>query len=242
MEERMIGTPQFERRTWTALRAAGLVVGVAGLLATAACGDDGDINLVAITPVPVGNFVTTFKDSTFNFTTLHTFAMPDTVVHLQPLTGTPDVVSRDFDRTILDRTRQDFLARGYTQVTPTTSLIPDFVVLVGAAATDNFDAFANSNFFAIWGSSPVWVFQPAFNNSWILVSPWNVVVGPTSFARGTLIITLIPTLSVNPLAQSIRAAWAGVGTGALGLQNNATITAAIDEMFRQSPYLTATNP
>jgi hypothetical protein len=242
MEERMIGTPQSGRRTWTALRVASLVVGVAGLLTTAACGDDGDLNLVPVSPLLPGNLVTTFKDSTFNFNVLHTFAMPDTVLHLAPLTGNPDLLTRDFDRTILDRTRQDFLARGYTQVTPSASVIPDFVVLVGATATDNFDAFANSNFFAIWGFSPVWVFQPAFNNSWILVSPWNVVVGPTSFARGTLIITLIPTLSVNPLAQSIRAAWAGVGTGALGLQNNATITAAIDEMFRQSPYLTATTP
>ena len=130
----MIGTPQSGRRTWTALRVASLVVGVAGLLTTAACGDDGDLNLVPVSPLLPGNLVTTFKDSTFNFTVLHTFAMPDTVLHLAPLTGNPDLLTRDFDRTILDRTRQDFLARGYTQVTPSASVIPDFVVLVGATA------------------------------------------------------------------------------------------------------------
>jgi len=237
----MIGTPQSQRHTWTALRAAGLVIGVASLLTTAACGDDGDLNLVPVNPgTPIGNIVTTFKDSSFNFTTLHTFAMPDTVVHFEPLS--PDPVSRDFDRTALDRVRQDFLARGYTEVTPSSTLIPDFVVLVGAAATDNFDAFVSSNWLTIWGFSPVWVFNPAFNNSWILISPWRAAIGAVTFPRGTLIVTLIPTLTVNPLAQSINAAWAGVANGVIGLQSNATVTAAIDEMFRQSPYLTNTTP
>jgi len=241
MEERMIGTPQFGRHTWTTLRAAGLVVGVAGLLTTAACGDDGDVNLIVVPAT--SNIVTTFKDSTFNFTVLHTFAMPDTVVHFLPVVGAPVPISRDFDATIIARTRQDFLARGYTEVIPSASVTPDFVVLIGATESDNFNAFATSNWFTIWGFSPVWAFQPAFNNSWILVYPWFPVVGTTAYERGTLVITLIPTLTVNPLAQSINATWAGVATGlANGTQTNASITAAIDEMFRQSPYLTATNP
>jgi len=240
MEERMIGTPQFGRHTWTTLRAAGLVVGVAGLLTTAACGDDGDINLVPV--VVPNNIVTTFKDSTFNFTVLHTFAMPDTVVHFAPVVGAPVPISRDFDRTILDRTRQDFLARGYTDVT-NSGIQADFIVLVGTTESDNFNAFVTNNFFTIWGFSPVWIFNPAFDNSWTLVYPWFPVVGVTSYERGTLVITLIPTLTVNPLAKNIQAEWAGVATGlANGTQTNASVTAAIDEMFRQSPYLTASNP
>jgi hypothetical protein len=241
MEERMIGTPQTGRHTWTTLRVASLVVGVAGLLTAAACGDDGDLNLV-VQPVPV-NIVTTFKDSTFNFNVLRTFAMPDTVVHFAPVVGSPTTISRDFDRTILDRTRQDFLARGYTQVIPSLSVVPDFIVLVGATESDNFNAFVSNNFFTIWGFSPVWAFQPAFNDSWIYIYPWFPVVGVTNYQRGTLVVSLTPTLTVNPLAQSITAAWAGVATGlADGTQTNASITAAIDEMFRQSPYLTAPNP
>lgn len=237
----MIGTPQSERHTWTALRAAGLVVGVAGLLTTAACGDDGDLNLI-VQPIPV-NIVTTFKDSTFNFNVLRTFAMPDTVVHFAPVVGSPTPISRDFDRTILDRTRQDFLARGYVQVTPSASVIPDFIVLVGATESDNFNAFVSYNWFTIWGFSPVWVFNPNFNDSWIYVYPWFPALGTTAYERGTLVISLTPTLTVNPLAQSITAAWAGVATGlANGTQTNASVTAAIDEMFRQSPYLTAPNP
>jgi hypothetical protein len=242
MEERMIGTPQSERHTWTALRAAGLVVGVAGLLTTAACGDDGDTNLI-VTPIP-SNIVTTFKDSTFNFNVLRTFAMPDTVVHFAPVVGTPIPISRQFDATILARVRQDLLARGYTEVTPSASVTPDFIVLNGATESDNFNAFIGYPWFTIGGFSPVWQwYQPGFTDSWTIVFPWYPVVGVTSYPRGTLVVTIIPTLSVNPLAQSISAVWAGVATGlAAGTQTNASITAAIDEMFRQSPYLTAPNP
>jgi len=237
----MIGTPQTGRHTWTTLRVASLVVGVAGLLTTAACGDDGDTNLI-VTPIPV-NIVTTFKDSTFNFNVLRTFAMPDTVVHFAPVVGSPTPISRQLDATILSRVRQYFLSLGYTEVIPSLSVTPDFIVLVGATESDNFNAFVSYNFFTIWGFSPVWAFQPAFNDSWIYVYPWFPVVGVTSFQRGTLVVSLTPTLTVNPLAQSITAAWAGVATGlADGTQTNASITAAIDEMFRQSPYLTAPNP
>jgi len=240
MEERMIGTPQSGRRTWSTLRVASLVVGVAGLLTTGACGDDGDLNLVPVV-VPT-NIVTTFKDSSFNFTTLRTFAMPDTVVHFAPIVGAPDPLTRNLDRTILDRTRQDFLARGYVEVTPSASVTPDFVVLCGVTASDNFNAFNTFNWFTIWGFSPIWVFNPNFNDSWIYIYPWFPVTGNVAYPRGTLVISLTPTVSVNPLAQSIQAAWAGVANGLLGIQNNVTVTAAIDEMFRQSPYLTAPTP
>lgn len=234
----MIGTPKSGRHTWTTLRVATLVVGVAGSLTTAACGADDDANLIVL-PVPA-NIVTTFKDSAFNFTTLRTFAMPDTVIHFAPVVGAPVPISRDFDRTILDRTRQDFLARGYTQVTPSASVVPDFVVLAGATESANYNAFIGYPWFTIWGFSPVWQwYQPGFSDSWTIVFPWYPVVGNTAYERGTLVITIIPTVTVNPLAQSIGAVWAGVASGlANGTQTNASVTAAIDEMFRQSPYLT----
>jgi hypothetical protein len=72
------------------------------------------------------------------------------------------------------------------------------------------------------------------------VYPWYPYVGITAYDRGTVVVDLIPTLQVNPLNKSVTSAWAGVGTGLL----NGTLTVdivnnAIDEMFRQSPYLTA---
>ena len=59
--------------------------------------------------------------------------------------------------------------------------------------------------------------------------------------RGTLVVDLIPTASVNPTTRTIRSAWTGVAASLLdGTIDDNTINAAVDEMFRLSPYLTAT--
>jgi len=129
-----------------------------------ACGDDDDI--VAVNPTAV----TTFNDASFNFASLHTFAMPDTVVHFAPLTGTPLTVTRQFDQTALNQVRADFLARGYTQVTAGAGVTPDFVVLVGATATTNYNAFVGYPWFSTWGFYSGWAFYaPGFDTSWGVV-------------------------------------------------------------------------
>jgi hypothetical protein len=168
--------------------------------------------------------------------------MPDTVVHFAPLTGTPIDISRQFDQTALDRVRQDLLARGYTQVTDPRTVRPDFVVLVGATAAQSYNAFVGYSWFSVWGFYSGWGwFAPGFNTTWGIVYPWFGVVGVTSFERGTLVVDLIPTASVNPTTRTIRSAWTGVAASLLdGTIDDNTINAAVDEMFRLSPYLTAT--
>jgi hypothetical protein len=203
----------------------------------AACSDDDLFNVVIPVVTPT---VTTFKDSTFNFTTLHTFAMPDTVIHFN-VTATPDI-TRQFDAVALNQVRQDLLARGYTQVAAGAGTTPDFTVLVGASSSVNYNAFVSYSWFGVWGFYPGWAwYAPGFDTSWGIVFPWFPVVGVTAYDRGTLVVTIIPSVSVNPLDKTIRAVWAGVATSLLnGLVTDATIITAIDAMFAQSPYLTAT--
>lgn len=233
----MIGTTEARRRGSTLL-AAIAVVGVFG--AMAACSDDDDI----IIPTAA---VRTFADSSFNFATLHTFSMPDTVAHFAPLTGTPLAVSNQFDATILAQVRTDLLARGYTEVTASTTVRPDFVVLTGVSATQNYNAFLTSNWSTYWGywSGWGWVGVP-IDPAWTIVYPWYPVVGVTAFDRGTLVVTIVPTgPQINPLlgAKEIQAAWAGVATTLLGDGSSPTqagVQTAINIMFQQSPYLTNT--
>jgi hypothetical protein len=234
----MIERTQLRRRARALLPMAGLLAGLGGLAGVSGCNDD---NNNIVTPV-ITKVVTVFKDSSFNFATLHTFAMPDTVVHFNPVTGTPLPVSRDFDQETLDRVRQDFIARGYTEVSDPRTTRPDFIVLVGATATQTYNAFVGYSWFGIWGFSPDWGwYTPGFTNTWGIVYPWFGVVGVTSFERGTLVVDLIPTASVNPTNRTIQSAWTGVASSLLdGSINQSTIDAAIDEMFRLSPYLTAT--
>jgi hypothetical protein len=234
----MIEGMQLRRRAGALLPMAGLLAGLGGLAGVSGCTDN---NNNIVTPV-VTKVVTVFKDSTFNFATLHTFAMPDTVVHFNPATGTPIAVSRDFDQATLDRVRQDFIARGYTQVTDPRTTKPDFIVLVGATASQTYNAFVGYTWFATWGFSNVWGwFAPGFNTTWGIVYPWFGVVGVTSFEHGTLVVDLIPTSSVNTTTRTIQSAWTGVAASLLdGTITQSTIDAAVDEMFRLSPYLTAT--
>jgi hypothetical protein len=118
------------RRAFGLRRTLGLLSGVA-VLAGIGCSDND--NLVGVIS---SGIVTTFKDSNFNFTTLHTFAMPDTVAHLVPITGTPLPITGQFDAVALNQVRADLLARGYTGRQQHPGRHSRFRRLVGVTATD----------------------------------------------------------------------------------------------------------
>jgi Domain of unknown function (DUF4136) len=232
----MMATTQARRRAHRLVPLAGFLVGLGGLAGLTACNEDNNIVSPLTTKV-----IAVFKDSTFNFATLHTFAMPDTVVHFTPITGTPLDVSRQFDQTALNRVRQDLVARGYVEITNPQVVRPDFIVLVGATATQNYNAFVGYSWFSVWGFYSGWDwFKPGFNTTWGIIYPWFGVVGVTAYQRGTLIVDLIPTSEVNLTTRTIRSAWTGVAASLLdGSVDANTVNTAIDEMFRLSPYLTA---
>lgn len=234
----MTATPH----TWRRVRGYLPLVGLVAALGVAACDDSDDNNFVTV-PVPTGT-VATFRDTNFNFQSIQTFSMPDTVIHFAPVTGTALDVTRAYDQTILSRVRADFIARGYTEDTDPRNVRPDFVVLVGATATQNYNAFIGYSWYGYWGFYSGWGwYAPGFDTSWGIAYPWYPYVGVTAYDRGTVVVDLIPTLSVNPLSRSVSSAWAGVATGLLnGTLTTDVINNAIDEMFRQSPYLTAATP
>jgi hypothetical protein len=234
----MFGKTEARRRGSTLL-AAIAVVGVFG--AMAACSDDNDII------IPAGSVVT-FADSSFDFTTLHTFALADTVAHLANIGVNPVATTTAFDQTILSQVRADLLARGYTEVAEPSATRPDFVVLTGVSASDNYNAFITSNWFTYWGVSPVWTWLPGgVDPSWTIIYPWFNPGSVVTFQRSSLIVTIVPTtVVVNPLIaqKEIRAVWAGVATSLLGQENitQTNVQNAINIMFQQSPYLTNSAP
>ena len=236
----MIGKTEARRRGSTLL-AAIAVVGVFG--AMAACSDDDDII------IPAGSVVT-FADSSFDFTQLHTFALADTVAHLVNVGVNPVPTTTAFDQTILAQVRADLLARGYVEIAEPSQTRPDFVVLTGVSASDNYNAFITSNWFTYWGTSPIWGWLPGgVDPSWTIIYPWFNAGAIVTFQRSTLIVTIVPTNAgpvVNPLLaqKEIRAVWAGVATSLLGQDNitQANVQNAINIMFQQSPYLTNSAP
>ena len=226
-------------RIYGTRRVAALLPAVAWAmvgLGTSACDGDEDF----IEPLPIEAQVAVFVDSTVDFSQFLTFAMPDTLVHLAPVGINPlEVTSREFDQEILDRVRLNFILRGYVPEPNPGSVRPDFVVLVGAVETQSYLAWATYPWHSIWGFYDVGWFNDQLDDSFTIFYPWGSATVIT-YPRGTLIVQLIPTLSVNPLDDQIRAAWAGVATALLtGSLTGDDVLAAVDEMFLLSPYLRA---
>ena len=78
-------------------------------------------------------------------------------------------------------------------------------------------------------------------DDWMILFPWNVIYAGMVVDRGTLVVTLFPTGTVNRMNKSVKSAWAGLATAEL---DDVPLTAdgvrsSIDEMFRQSPFLAA---
>jgi hypothetical protein len=218
----------------SAFRPWRTLAGVAIVAALAACGDD-ESNLIFVPGQPVG--VTTLHDASFDFTTLRTFVMPDTVVHLAPASGAALPVSRSFDAAALAQVRANLLSRGYVEAAPGTEA--DFVVLVGATAAVHYNAWVGYNVGGVWGFFPSWDI-PGFDASWNIVYPWFPAVGATSFNSGTLIVDIVPTRLATPAAHTVQSVWAGIAATLLtGSVTTAQVTGAIDQMFAQSPYLVA---
>lgn len=234
----MLERMEMERRR-RALPIIALAAGLAVIGAIAACSDSDEVTA----PVVVGTVVT-FKDSTFNFGNLRTFSMPDTIIHVAPLTGVPLDVPRTDDQAILNEVRNNFIARGYTLDTTPATVAPSFIVLVSSTATTNFNAFVNYVWFPDWGFYSGWNwYAPGFDNTWTIVYPWFPVVGVTAFDRGSLFVELIPTATINPLAKSFTSTWVGASTALLnGAVTPAVAAAAVDSMFALSPYLAPVQP
>ena len=202
------------------------------------CEEKGDLDI--ITPLPIVSTVAVFADTTVDFGALHTFALADTVVHLNPLTGTPLPVSRAYDQDVINSVRANFRARGYVEDLNADSVPPKFVVLISATATQNRVAWVNYPWYSTWGFFLAFPPFTGLDNAWGIVYPWAPNVAVTLHPRGTLIVDLIPTLQVNPLkaGKTVNAAWSGVATSALtGDRSAAQLDAAIDQMFLLSPYL-----
>ena len=128
--------------------------------------------------------------------------MPDTVAHFAPLTGTPLAVSREFDRTVLDQVRANLLARGYVQVTnPHTTSRTSWCSSVRRPRrrTTRTRRIRGTRTTAttVGGDGT----RRASRPTGPLVYPFYASVGVMTFDRGTFLVTIVPTLTVNPLAK-----------------------------------------
>ena len=185
--------------------------------------------------------VITAHDDTVTFTSFTTFALLDSVVHIDTdsLIATEDsLLSRDNDVLILATIKAGIVGMGYIEETDPMTTTPDVLFLVGAWAGLN-TAYFSYGWWPYYGWYPYYgpcCYGPGYG--WGYPSGG---VGSVSYTTGTLVITMLdpsrPGTEMNaPVlwTAGINGLLEGSATGL-----TARITRAIDQAFAQSPYLSA---
>ena len=218
-------TPRRARRT--------ISTALAALLSLLACSVD------TVSPDAL-DLVVAVRDPATDFAALRTFAMPDTIVHLsEVVTSIEDVpISRAHDAEILRLVAENFEARGYVRETNPRVNRPDFIVLVGAVASEHFVAYASYPWYDWWGFYPGFAYYSGFSADYGVFYPWAGTVGGYAWRQGTVIVDAIDARVVDTTAKRVRSMWVGALNGVLNDSNaSARLESGIDDMFTLSPYL-----
>jgi hypothetical protein len=153
-------------------------------------------------------------DSTSNFQATTYYLRPQ-VVHLVP-PGETDPIGVTVDAAILSAITTNMNARGYTSSTDSTTAD---IKVMAAATTTEYQGY-------YWD---YWCY------TWYYYCPpyW----GTYEFTLGTLIITMKDRRVAGTGAEAM---WLGIGNGMLsGVPNPANVTSAVNQMYAQSPYISA---
>ncbi len=204
-----------------------LVVGVASCY-------PGDINSVG-----EADLVLTFFDSTVDFVSIGTYAMPDTILRVDD-DGGSSAANPVVDAQVLAQIEAEFAALGYTRVL-VNGAEPDVVVVVTAARVD-IEYWYGGGWWDYWGWWPGWGpgWGPCCDGPGYAPGyPWGPVYGGTQ-SIGTLVITMLDPNMTPARELEIPAIWAGAINGLLQ-GSDASIVARLEGLIRQafvqSPYL-----
>ena len=164
-----------------------------------------------VTSVQQLDVVVTAHDDTVTFTSFVTYALLDSVVHIDIEDNANDsLLDRSNDLLILARVRANIEALGYTAAPAPATSTPDVLVLVGALAVEK-DAYFSYGWWPWYGWYPYYpcCYGPGYG--------WGYPgggVGSVTYAQGTLLITLIDP-SRPGVGNEAPALWLGAMNGLL---------------------------
>jgi Domain of unknown function (DUF4136) len=174
------------------------------------------------------DIVATKYSPTANFGALRTYAMPDTIIHIDgdSTTGTNKLLTRKYDQFILDQVARNMTAKGYTRVAVDTTKPPDMGVIVSASGTLylQYNYWYGGYYGWYWG----YYYPPYYGGYY------------TTYTTGTLYINIIDPKNPKS-ARQYPVIWYAAMNGLLNVTANPTtrLQEAIDQAFAQSPYLGA---
>jgi hypothetical protein len=179
--------------------------------------------------------VTTVYDTAAPYGTYKTYALVDSVVHLDT-TGQQDNITRAYDELIISTVDQNMQTLGYTKVQ--SAAAADLVTLIGAT-TITATGFVSYPYFPYYGWWGGW---GGFYGGYGYYYPGYVV--PYSYTTGTLLVGIIDNKNRDTANKKMGLIWIGAANALLsGASSNVLATnipIRINQMFTASPYLKAT--
>lgn len=223
----MIRTRFKRRGLWRAqvLGAAALTA----LVLVLSCSPDSGFNTVKDYDV-----VATHYDPEVDFTTLSTYAMPDTIIHFRdPDDTSSSDLSREHDELVLGLVRANLEAMGYVRETNPGTSPPDVYVVVWVTLAE-WLASSSEDWWEMWE----WYLPDGWGPGWGTYYPYPVEY---FYRAGSIFIDMVQRAEVEePEEPYIQVYWTGSVNGIMvdtseGAQQR--LTTNINQAFIQSPYL-----
>ncbi len=175
------------------------------------------------------DIVYTKYNTSTNFASFKTFFMPDSVYHLVG-EGEEDNLSRQFDALILNLVATNFQNRGYVRVAQLDSTnLPDAAVVVSVSD----DTYSGAIYYP-----PYWGY-PGWGWDWYYYPPYWGDVTYYEYNTGTIYIQFADIQNIDN-EHILYTDWMAIANGLLSsniVQTQSRIETAINQAFKQSPYL-----
>jgi len=178
--------------------------------------------------------VTTNHDASASFSTLRTYALPDTIQEVASRHGQPLPMDHSYDTRILARVAANLDAIGLRRVDPTTEKA-DVDVLVTFTAT-RYTEYTSYSFSDMW---PGWAGFNGFDGSWGIYYPY-ATASATILDAGSLRMEMLDQRTANPSTMQLTSIWTASVDGVLAGDKESIvqrIEKGIDQAFAQSSYL-----
>lgn len=173
--------------------------------------------------------VTLFDDQT-DFSTLRSYAMPDTIVHLVA-DSSEGSIRRDFDDEILAQVAAEMAAKGFTRESDPNNA--DAFMLISAATREQV-GYTGYPWGGYWG----WYlpYPPGWGWGWY---PWYGGGGTIyTYRSGTVFMQLLDPAQADSTEEKIPTVWIGAINGLVeGNEIEERISDGIRQAFAQSSYL-----
>ncbi|MBT8379017.1 MAG: DUF4136 domain-containing protein [Ignavibacteria bacterium] len=188
------------------------------------------------------DLVSTFFKKGVDFKKFQTFTLLDTVMRVTNDGEDPSNVDTRYDNQILNDIERNIKNFGYSQIRQEdvdSTNLPSVVILVSSVSSTNY-AYSPGYWWGYWGWYPGWSYYPGYGSGWGGYYPWYPGGTVYSYTTGSIFIEMVDPTDIDTENRRVNLQW---GAGINGLTDDSSqnlsrrIKEAIDQSFKQSPYL-----